>query len=416
MMLGEVFLLGLNYWPRRKAMYWWKEFDEGEVEEEFKEVRSLGAEVVRFFLLWEDFQPRPDVVDDGALANLEAVLDLAHRYGLKTMPTLLVGHMSGANWVPEWALDEAHRSPYPVISGGKPVHYGVRDIYEDPAMLRAEKLLVRTVASTFSEHPAVLAWDLSNEVDNLRVPRSPEAAKRWCALLANEIRSVDPNHPVTLGLHQEDLEFDKGFHVHELDLDVVSMHGYPMVAPWAEGPLDTDAVPFLNTLTEALVGRPVLFQEFGLPTAPPGEGRVEIGRAKIYKKDVRLYLFSEEEAARYYEEVLVKLHRLGSLGALAWCFSDYDPCIWQKPPLDKNVAERFFGLTRSDGSLKPMGEAFKRFARRERPVLRCPIELDVPGEDYYLRPYENLVAAYREFKRALRGLGLPPGGGGTSAS
>ena len=29
------FTLGVNYWPRRKAMYWWTDFDAGEVREEF---------------------------------------------------------------------------------------------------------------------------------------------------------------------------------------------------------------------------------------------------------------------------------------------------------------------------------------------------------------------------------------------
>ena len=29
------FTLGVNYWPRRKAMYWWSNFDAGEVREEF---------------------------------------------------------------------------------------------------------------------------------------------------------------------------------------------------------------------------------------------------------------------------------------------------------------------------------------------------------------------------------------------
>jgi hypothetical protein len=34
-MLGESFVLGVNYWPRRKAMYWWSDFEAAEVREEF---------------------------------------------------------------------------------------------------------------------------------------------------------------------------------------------------------------------------------------------------------------------------------------------------------------------------------------------------------------------------------------------
>jgi endo-1,4-beta-mannosidase len=53
--MNRPFLLGVNYWPRKKAMYWWRDFDAGEVEEEFSLVQELGLSVVRIFLLWEDF-------------------------------------------------------------------------------------------------------------------------------------------------------------------------------------------------------------------------------------------------------------------------------------------------------------------------------------------------------------------------
>jgi len=32
---GETFTLGVNYWPRRKAMYWWSQLKAGEVRDEF---------------------------------------------------------------------------------------------------------------------------------------------------------------------------------------------------------------------------------------------------------------------------------------------------------------------------------------------------------------------------------------------
>ncbi|HEY2584582.1 MAG TPA: hypothetical protein VGI81_02310 [Tepidisphaeraceae bacterium] len=60
MSLGDPFLLGVNYWPRRKAMYWWADLDAGEVREEFALIRDLGLRYVRIFLLWESFQASPD--------------------------------------------------------------------------------------------------------------------------------------------------------------------------------------------------------------------------------------------------------------------------------------------------------------------------------------------------------------------
>ena len=38
--IGDPFILGVNYWPRRKAMYWWPDFDAGEVREEFADLET----------------------------------------------------------------------------------------------------------------------------------------------------------------------------------------------------------------------------------------------------------------------------------------------------------------------------------------------------------------------------------------
>jgi hypothetical protein len=49
--LNQPFTLGVNYWPRRKAMYWWSDFTVGEVREEFALIAGLGLTLVRVFLL-----------------------------------------------------------------------------------------------------------------------------------------------------------------------------------------------------------------------------------------------------------------------------------------------------------------------------------------------------------------------------
>jgi endo-1,4-beta-mannosidase len=213
---------------------------------------------------------------------------------------------------------------------------------------------------------------------------------------------LDPQHPVTLGLHQENLEFDKGFHIQDLPFDLVSMHGYSILAPWAEDPLDSDVVPFLNVLTEHLAGKPVIFQEFGIPTAPSGSPERILNKVLIFKKEVTLVLASEDEAATYYKEVLEKLYLVGSLGAVAWCFSDYDPSIWNRFPLDKNVIERFMGIVRSDGNLKYAGKVLHEFALQRKKVVSCPIKLNILRENYYNNPLKNLKEAFKEFKKKIR--------------
>ncbi len=404
------FVMGINYWPRKKAMYWWKEFDPGEVKDEFAEVASLGAKVARIFLMWEDFQPEPLVISSQQLDSLGKVLDAATDAHLAVMPTFFTGNMSGIFWLPEWALGDRPKSTGALqMVGGAYSDREVRDLFDDPFMLRAELFHVRGIASTFAGHPALFGWDLANELDEVRNPASYDGGWLWSYLLAEEIRKIDPAHTVTYGAHPASLARYNGLSVADLaeTNDYLSLHGYPLYSEVARGPLDTDFVPFLNLLAEALGAKPVLFQEFGLCTAPLGEpgGYIEdefLGEMKAQ------YLAGEEEGGEYYREVLEKLYRVGSLGAFAWCFSDYDPALWDRPPFDRAVRERTFGLTRADGSLKLSGVEFHRFADRvHRAAVQGwgseKVDFPVSAEEYYRDPAGHFTEMYRLYleKRAL---------------
>ena len=80
--MSDPFVLGVNYWPRRKAMYWWSNFDAGEVREDFSIIRETGLKMVRIFLLWDDFQPEPTSISRDAVDNLVKVADAAAENGL----------------------------------------------------------------------------------------------------------------------------------------------------------------------------------------------------------------------------------------------------------------------------------------------------------------------------------------------
>lgn len=395
------FVMGINYWPRRKGMYWWKEFDPEEVRAEFGEMSDLGARVVRIFLMWEDFQPEPWVIDSGQLDNLGRVMDAADEAGLSLMPTFFTGNMSGVFWLPRWALTgRAKSTSAPQMVAGSYSGRQVRDLFEDPFVLRAMLFQVRVVVSTFATHPALFGWDLANELDEVRNPDSPHGGWLWSYLLSEEIRKLDPRHPVTYGAHVASLSRDNGLRVNDLaeTNDYLSMHGYPLYSEVARGPLDDDFVPFLNLLTESLGTKPTLFQEFGLCTAPRGEAGRYIEDEFLGRKKPQ-YLASEEEGGRYYAAVLEKLFRVGSLGALAWCFGDYDPRLWDRPPFDRAIRERTFGITRADGSMKPAGKEFQRFARRVRGDRlegwgSERVALPVSAEEYYRDPARHFQEMY----------------------
>ena len=124
-MMKKPFILGVNYWPRRKAMYWWSDFDEVEVQEDFSLIHDLGMKMIRIFLLWEDFQPAPDKISSASLDHLVKVCDIAANLDLKLNITFFTGNMSGPNWSPSWLLDGA---PIPgarqLISSGEVIERG----------------------------------------------------------------------------------------------------------------------------------------------------------------------------------------------------------------------------------------------------------------------------------------------------
>jgi endo-1,4-beta-mannosidase len=411
--MSEPFTLGVNYWPRRKAMYWWSDFDPGEVRDEFATIRDLGLSVVRIFLLWDDFQPTPDSISSSCLANLTKVCDIAVENGLKLDITFFTGHMSGPNWAPGWLLGNGLPSPYikrikQVVQGERIVNSGYRNPFTDPVALGAQRLQLQTIAGRLKDHPAIWLWNLGNEPDLFAWPPDADTGEAWVREMSHIIHEVDDQHAVTCGLHMASLEYNNRLRVDQVfaETDVAVMHGYPMYVDWLHSPLDPDFVPFLCGLTQALCGKPVLMEEFGGCTAQPGE---ESHRMEwiAYGELRDQFMASEQDLAVYMEAVLPRLVEVGATGALIWCYADYHPDLWDRPPCAESQHERFFGLVRPDGSLKPHAEVIKQFAATN-PIVRAEprqcIHLDLSPDTYYQNPEEHIRLLYEEFVASLRRL------------
>ena len=388
------FRLGINYWPVSSAMYWWLRFDACEVRRDFALIAGAGFDSVRVFLLWENFQPSANRVSERALQRLVTVADLASGAGLSLVPTLFTGHMSGANWAPEWALDLGAESPrFRVVSGGKIVRATLRNWYTDSNILKAQRLLAREVASALSKHPAVWAYDLGNENSNCVVPPSRDSANTWLDQITGEIRKVDSTHAITIGLHMEDLEEDRNLGPAEAGqvCDFLCMHGYPIYSNWAASETDAMLLPFLGLITRWLGGRDVLFEEFGAPAVKhPRAGRPT--------------LLGEEQAATYTRDSVESRQRFGFMGAMLWCYGDYAQWLWSWPPLDSAEHERYFGLWRADHSPKPAVVEIKRFEAIER---QQPFDdfswIDIESCEFYRNPRANLARLYARFRERFAG-------------
>ena len=184
--------------------------------------------------------------------------------------------------------------------------------------------------------------------------------------MTGALRSVDPGRPVTIGIHMEDLEEDRGIGPAEAArwCDLVCMHGYPIYADWATGPTDDRLVPFLALVTRWLGGdAPVLFEEFGLPTAPIGTG-------------VEGLLVDEAAAATYTGAVIDGLRAVGAVGALVWCFSDYAPSRFARttarPGRPRADLRAVAGRRDAQAGRRRVDGAERRIRRREPPLRDGP--------------------------------------------
>jgi endo-1,4-beta-mannosidase len=191
----------------------------------------------------------------------------------------------------------------------------------------------------------------------------------------------------------EDLEEDRHLGPREAAeaCDFLTMHGYPIYARWAEGPLDHALVPFLARIASWLGGgKDVFFSEFGLPTFRASDRAEDAPRPESS--------VDEEAAASYTGRVLDGLRDAGASGAMLWCYADYAPERWADPPLDEAPHERSFGLWRADGSAKPAVPIIQAAAGRARVAPPADGWIDIDREQFWERPGVELPRLYARYR------------------
>jgi hypothetical protein len=406
------FSVGLNYWPRSSATAMWRRFDAGEIREDFAHIAALGLDTVRIFARWDDFEPNPDAPDALMLDRLQTVVDAAAAHGLQTIPTLFCGHVGDVVWVPDWARER--KAPH-----------AVGNIYAG-RLLDAQALFARVVGERLREHPAVRAWDIGHKFSDVRqptrgkistgdhgsVPRAEREVAAWSGRLT-AVLVESSALPVTAGTHAGDLTNDREIRLGSLcaPFAFASMQGSSLVAPFARGRLDPEAVPFLAMLAAAFSYKPVFVTGLGNPTCPPGKFSAferfrhtgEHAELTISPDDTAFATYpclTEEENAAYCTAVLERLHADGRLGALWWCWSDYDETLLDEPH------ERACGIVRSDGSEKPVAAALAAFAAQQRSVIEAR-DMPMISSTYYYRTLptsaKTLYDAFLGYVRERRG-------------
>jgi hypothetical protein len=137
---------------------------------------------------------------------------------------------AGGNTVRLWSTDyatplmeEAHKQGLSVMLGLWLQPEGSHFSYYDPAKVQAQLALVRQQILRYRRHPALLCWNIANEMDvESGSPRFYEALND-IALLVHEL---DPYHPVTVSQTDEFEKYAATLHKRAPAVDILSINVY----------------------------------------------------------------------------------------------------------------------------------------------------------------------------------------------
>jgi endo-1,4-beta-mannosidase len=318
--------VGVNFWSRSGGPRMWVNYDRDIVREELATMRDHGMSVTRSFLYWPDTMPTPDALDEQVMANFADFLDAHTELGMTTIPTFLVGHMSGENWDPAWRDG--------------------RDIFEDVWFVARQAWYIRSVVERVGGHAAIRAWLLTNEIPiyahwQTRGAGTPAASViSWAQILIDAVRAGGSRLPVSIGDGAWGVEVtgnDNGFRIRDIAelVDFLGPHVYRMETDQVRQHLTAGFICELLDFNN----QPVVLEEFGLTSD----------------------YVSEENAAHYYRQLLHNSLLAGSTGWLAWNNTDYD-AIESQAPYVHHPFELHFGLVDQHGRPKAQALEMKRFA------------------------------------------------------
>ena len=209
------------------------------------------------------------------------------------------------------------------------------DLYQPQNFWMIETYLYALIPQ-FANDPRIMCWDLQNEPDRAIRTIGAETVIPFFQRVSKLIRQFDPRQLQTIGW----IGRERSKYFPDLDkyLDFWCFHFYDKAANLP------DLVKFYKTQTT----KPVMLQEFGLPTGGPGpEGQN-----------------SEADQANHYDSVLKTLDENQMCGSVLWCLNDYPIGLAGDPPIQTDHPENHFGVLRLDYSEKPVAQILRKYWRR----------------------------------------------------
>jgi hypothetical protein len=311
--------IGANFWSRAGGPRMWMQYRSDVVRQELEVLADHGCTVTRSFCYWSDFVPEPGHLDEQVAEHFADFLDAHAELGLETIPTFIVGHMSGENWDPPWRQG--------------------RDLYRDAWLVSQQAWFAGEIARRFHHH-AVAGWLLSNEMPLYGGPASTEEVTAWARTLIQAVRAAGARQPISVGDGAWGVEVsgdDNGYSLRALAplVDFFGPHVYPM----EDDQLRQFLTPAFRCELAGSLGKPVVLEEFGVSSD----------------------FAADDHAADYYRQVLHTSLLAGARGWIAWNNTDFDD-IRHQDPYRHHVFETHFGLTDSGGRPKPQLRVLRDFA------------------------------------------------------
>src|SRR5215216_325368 len=249
--------IGANFWSRTGGPRMWLRYSPAVVREELEVLAEHGCTVTRSFCYWPDFVPEPERLDEQVLERFTDFLDAHSELGLETIPTFIVGHMSGENWDPPWRQG--------------------RDLYRDVWLVSQQAWFVEEIARRFHRH-AVAGWLLSNEMPLYGGRASIEDITAWARILVQAVRAGGATQPISIGDGAWGVEVsgdDNGYSLRALG-PLVDFFG-PHVYPTQDDQVRQVLTPAFACELAGSLGKPVVLEEFGVSSDFAADGR---GRPK----------------------------------------------------------------------------------------------------------------------------------------
>jgi hypothetical protein len=111
-------------------------------------------------------------------------------------------------------------------------------------------------------------------------------------------------------------------------------------------------------------------------------------------------LVSEDGAAEFFSSVLARLREAGVMGAMVSFFSDFDPQLWEMPPLDGRLPMRHLGIYRRDRSPKDLQPTLRDLGSLERRPFpeEPPSWIDMSPEEYEEDPKQHIRRLYGNYR------------------